>query len=45
LPGALVPIDVDLERNVASCVEPHLWMHYRLDAATDAGRSRFGRAA
>jgi hypothetical protein len=30
-PGALVPIEIDLEHNVGWYVEPHLWMHYRLD--------------
>jgi hypothetical protein len=45
VPGALVPIDVDLERGVASYVEPHLWMHHRLDAVTNQRRSRQARAA
>jgi GNAT superfamily N-acetyltransferase len=30
LRGALVPVHIDLQRNVGRYVEPHLWMHYRL---------------
>ena len=43
VPGALVPLDIDLERNVGTYVEPHLWMHYRLAAEGD--RSAESRAA
>jgi hypothetical protein len=32
VPGALVPIDIDLDRNLGTYFEPHLWMHYRLEA-------------
>ena len=38
-----VDIDIDLERNVGTYVEPHLWMHYRLVA--DGARSAESRAA
>jgi hypothetical protein len=30
VPGALVPIDVDVEARIARYEEPHLWMHYRV---------------
>jgi hypothetical protein len=43
VPGALVPLDIDLERNVGTYVEPHLWMHYRLVA--EGARSSEIRAA
>jgi hypothetical protein len=32
IPGGLVPLDVDVEGAIGCYVEPHLWMHYRLDA-------------
>jgi hypothetical protein len=32
IPGGLVPLDVDVEDAIGCYVEPHLWMHYRLDA-------------
>jgi hypothetical protein len=31
IPGGLVPLDIDLQGDVGCYVEPHLWMHYRLD--------------
>jgi GNAT superfamily N-acetyltransferase len=31
VPGALVPIEIDLRRDHGSYAEPHVWMHYRLD--------------
>ena len=40
VPGALVPVEIDVENDVGRYVEPHLWMHYRIplweseDAAT-----------
>ena len=31
VPGALVPVEIDLDRDRGSYAEPHLWMHYRLE--------------
>jgi hypothetical protein len=30
VPGALVPIEIDVERNIGRYVEPHLWMRYKI---------------
>ena len=38
IPGALVPVAIDLERACGRYVEPHLWMHYRLAPAEGARR-------
>jgi hypothetical protein len=27
VPGALAPLEIDLEQHVGMYVEPHLWMH------------------
>lgn len=45
VPGALVPLKIDVDRNVGEYVEPHLWMRYRIRGAgpEDGGRA-MGRA-
>ena len=40
VPNALVPLQIDLQQNVGTYVEPHLWMHYRLAGRTGVGNAR-----
>ena len=37
IPGALVPVEIDLEADRGLYVEPNVWMRHRLRAATRAG--------
>ena len=38
VPGALVPVEIDVARDCGRYVEPHLWMHYRISPAGDGAR-------
>ena len=33
VPGALSPVNIDVDKGTGTYTEPHLWMHYRLEPA------------
>ena len=45
VPGALTPVDIDVEQGIGTYVEPHLWMHYHLEHAQAEAKVPVGEAA
>jgi len=45
VPGALVPIEIDRERDEGVCVEPNVWMVHPPPTATESSAARWGPAS